>query len=166
MPDPVFEPDPATAPDPSKVKVLRGSPPGIRNAQVHYRAAGGILGRKTVPRSRAQSALLKYHDKDGYDQEQVMTLSEAEHFLREARKRAEAETAEEAARHAAVDLVCPHCKVRRQYAGAMSFMLGEMALMGGVKALSQDAVVQHAYRCPVCGSTEFFADGFLRHPIR
>ena len=165
MPDPLFDPDPSTDPDPDRVRVLRGAPKGMRDVRLRYRASGGLLGRRTVPRSRAESALLDYTDPEGFGQERVMTLAEAEEFLSGVRERAGAVDRAEAAKQSAVRLECPHCGVRRQYVGALSFLLGELAALGGVKTLSEDVVLQHAYRCPTCGSTEFFADGFLRHPI-
>lgn len=166
MPDPVFRPDNALHRDPERVHVLRGVPQGMTDVVVRFRATGGILSRRTVPRSAAESALLTYYTPQGVTEERVLSVADADAFLREAKDRADAEDAAEAAKRAAVNPTCPHCGIRREYAGSPAHLVGEPNMSGtGLKASSQNTAIYHVYRCPRCGSTEFFADGFLKHPV-
>ncbi|WP_424185565.1 hypothetical protein ACOBQX_27320 [Actinokineospora sp. G85] len=162
---PVFDADPADALT-EKVKVLRGAPAGRREVRVRFRASGGLLGRRTVRRDQADSALLTYVDADGYKQEEVLTLAGVEEFFAEVRVRAAEEDAVEAAKNARVHLRCRYCDVRAEYLGTRTWVVGEATMTGtALRSLSEEAMTQHVYRCSRCGLMEFFAEGFLRHPV-
>ncbi|WP_156756890.1 hypothetical protein [Actinokineospora pegani] len=162
---PVFDSDPAD-PLTDRVKVLRGAPEGTRDVRVRFRAGGGLLGRRTVRRDQADSALLTYVGGDEYKQEEVLTLAGVDEFFAEVRARAAEEDAVEAAKNACVHLRCRYCDVRAEYLGTRTWVVGEPTMTGtALRSLSEEAVTQHVYRCPRCGLLELFAEGFLRHPV-
>ncbi|MGQ0841129.1 hypothetical protein [Actinokineospora sp.] len=164
MAEPIFETEPPGDEDPWRIRVLRGAPAGESDVRIVFRNPGGLRGMLPVRRSRAEVAV-KTWMADAVKHERELTLAEAAHYLDQTAKQATANDTESVRRAHAIDLDCPNCLRKRRYHGEIGILLGEKGLMGGVVESSMRPWVQHAYVCQGCGSTLFFADGYLKHPL-
>jgi hypothetical protein len=162
MPDPVTEP--TVDSDPKHLRILRGLPRGTYSAEIVYKASSKLPGDRTVRRSTAEFAVLRIDTTDGYTETKV-ALGVAQQYLDDALAAVELADAEVRRRAEGVDVACRYCKRARHYDGKKSFITGEPGFLSGVRDFSVDAFIRHVYTCRSCGSTEFFADGHLAHPL-
>ncbi len=156
--------------DPKYVKLTSGLPEGISRAEISYRKAGGLRGSREVHRSAAEFAHLRTSAHTGYDggrsAPEQLTLGHAERYIEQARQRMREQDNEIRRIHEAVDLDCPWCERRRTYIGVLGFITGVAGILTDRPAeWGQELLHQHAYRCDRCGSMQYFADGFLAHPL-
>ncbi|MEU4313747.1 hypothetical protein [Nocardia sp. NPDC024068] len=157
------------ADDPKRVKLTAGLPEGISRAEISYRGNGGLRGTREVRRSVAEFAQLRTSS-GGYDDylraAEQLTLRQAQQYIDRALQRIEQQDNEIRRRRAAVDLTCPWCARERTYLGVHGFMTGVAGILTERPAeWGQELLHQHAYRCDGCGSMQYFADGFLAHPL-
>ncbi|GAB2708404.1 hypothetical protein GCM10027089_34560 [Nocardia thraciensis] len=162
-----FKPD---ADDPKRVTVARGLPNGVSRAEITFRIEGGIRGTRVVRRSEAGFAHLRTIVNGGYEGSwgaaTHLSLPEAAHYLAQAQQRITLQENEIRRRREAVDLTCPWCERQRTYIGVLGFVTGHSGLLTDHPSdWGQEVVKQHAYRCDRCGSMQFFAEGFLAHPL-
>lgn len=162
-----YKPD---ADDPKRVRLTSGLPEGISRAEISYRAAGGLRGTREVRRSAAEFAHLRTAVGSGYDggrsAPEQLTLGHAERYIEQARHRIRQRDNEIRRIRESIDLTCPWCARERTYLGALGFVTGVAGILTDRPAeWGQELVHQHAYRCDRCGSMQYFADGFLAHPL-
>ncbi|WP_280496800.1 hypothetical protein [Nocardia asiatica] len=162
-----FKPD---ADDPKRVKLNRGLPEGVSRAEITYRVEGGLRGTRVVRCSAAEFAQLRTAVDNVYEgpwsEPRRLSLSEARHYIDQAKRRMTMREDEIRRRQESVDLRCPWCERQRTYIGVLGFITGHTGfLTDHPSELGQQVFEQHAYRCDQCGSMLFFADGFLPHPL-
>ncbi len=163
----VFNPDEA---DPKRVTLTRGLSGEIAKAEITYRVEGGLIGSRVVRRSAAAFAQLRTAGGNmsvgPWSRTEVLTLEEARRYLEQTRQRIRAQDDEVRRRTEAVDLTCSCCGRNRTYTGIVGFITGETAMLSDRPSeLGQQVLSHHVYRCDRCGSIQFFADGFLPHPL-
>ncbi|WP_416562738.1 hypothetical protein [Nocardia testacea] len=156
--------------DPKRIRLTCGLPEGISRAEISYRAEGGLRGTREVRRSVAEFAHLRTAVDGGYDggwsAPEQLTLGHAERYIEQVRRRIRQQDDEIRRLRESVDLTCPWCARERTYLGTLGFMTGVAGILTDRPAeWGQELVHQHAYRCDRCGSMQYFADGFLTHPL-
>lgn len=157
VPDPVLVPSATEDPDPKRVSVLRGLPEGVSRAEVVYRARGR-LGDRAVRRSRAEFATLVVPGAEV----QQLAVADADKYLAEANRRAAAQDAGLSRWWRSLDVSCPCTGRPRRYRGTV-LIDGIAQADPPVEPLRE--LRQHVYLCDWCGSTVWYADGFVRHPL-
>ncbi|MGV9675824.1 hypothetical protein ACWDSJ_11150 [Nocardia sp. NPDC003482] len=156
--------------DPKKVRISRGLPEGVSRAEVTFRVEGGLRGSRVVRRSEAEFAFVRTATDGAYEgvwsEPERVWVGDADRYIERARRRILEQEAEIRRRREAVDLSCPWCARERDYIGVLGFITGVAGFLTEHPAeWGQEIVKQHAYRCGGCGSMQFFADGFLEHPL-
>ncbi|VFA94525.1 Uncharacterised protein [Nocardia farcinica] len=158
------------AEDPKRIRISRGLPADVSRAELTYRVPGGIGGTRVVRRSQAEFAHLRTAVDGVYEgpwsEPARLSLSEADHYLRQVRARITEREDRIRRLRESIDLTCPWCHRQRTYLGVLGFLTGHRGfLTDHPSELGQQVLDQHAYRCDGCGSMQFFADGFLAHPL-
>ncbi|MEV6068999.1 hypothetical protein AB0L82_20820 [Nocardia sp. NPDC052001] len=156
--------------DPKRVSMNRFLPQGVLRAEISYRKPGGLKGTRVVARSEAEFAVLRTAVREGYGEvwrkPEQLSLSEAEAYIKKVSDQLAQEQEEIKRRREAIDLSCPWCEQQRTYIGVLGLVTGTARwLSDRPSELSQQVINQHAYRCNLCGSMQFFADGYLEHPL-
>ncbi|MGN2639043.1 hypothetical protein ACTD5D_23340 [Nocardia takedensis] len=152
-----YEPD---AVDPRRVRLHEGLPEGVARARITFRAAGGIRRSRIVRASEAEFAQLE----EGFsvyagvlsDPERI-AVSDARLYIARAEEQIAQARAELEQRIAQIDTDCGWCRRPRTYLGILTFHVGT--------SMQPSLLTQHAYRCDSCGSTIYFEQGYLPHPL-
>lgn len=155
--------------DPRKVRLRDGLPEGTHRAEITFRADGGLRGSRVVPASEAEFAQLRvkrFASEGPWSEPSRMSVSEGQHYVRQAERRVAERAADIERRRARVDLDCPWCEQPRGYLGEIGFVTGHTGFFTDAPSeVGQLVEKQHAYRCDSCGSMLYFADGILPHPL-
>ncbi|WP_194837337.1 hypothetical protein [Nocardia sp. XZ_19_369] len=162
-----YKPD---AEDPKRVRMSRGLPGGVSRAEISFRVAGGLRGTRVVRRSEAEFVQLRTAVDGGYEgpwsEPERLSVEDGRRYVEQVEQRIALREAEIRRRREAVDLMCQWCERQRTYIGVLGFVTGHAGLLTDHPSeFGQQVVKQHAYRCDRCGSTMFFADGFMAHPL-
>ena len=151
-----------------------GSPSGARGVEITWITKDtGRFGRdSSVPRNQASHARIREWggSKAG---ERVVTVTEADAYIRDLRAYQEQQATAEADRKQRLDAwlatlcsACPHCQTPRVYSGVERLQEGSrttVALLGDWATSNVDV---HVYQCAYCGSMELFRDGGpIEHPL-
>jgi hypothetical protein len=152
-----------------------GSPAGVRKVEIAWITKDtGRFGRDSrVPRNQASHARVRESGGSNAG-ERVLTVTEADAYIRELQAYQDQEAAARLERErsrsawlATLCSTCPHCQAPRAYVGLEQLQEGSrtsVALLG--EAWSMSNVDVHVYQCTYCGSMELFRDGGpIEHPL-
>lgn len=151
-----------------------GSPSGARAVEITWITKDtGRFGRDSrVPRNQASHARIREWggSKAG---ERVVTVTEADAYIRDLQAHQEQEAIADADRKRRLDAwletlcsTCPHCQTPRVYSGVEQLQEGSRAAGVLLGELATFNVNVHVYECTYCGSIELFRDGGrITHPL-